>query len=56
MDKTDLVHRLVTGTKYNFLSHPRRFGKSLLVFTLETYFVWRRDPFKGPEMARLEGD
>ena len=33
VDKTDLVYRLVTGTKYNFLSRPRRFGKSPVSYT-----------------------
>ena len=47
VDKTDLVYRLVKGTKYNFLSRPRRFGKSLLVSTLEAYFQGRRELFAG---------
>jgi hypothetical protein len=38
VDKTDLVYRLVTTTKTCFLSRPRRFGKSLLVSTLDAYF------------------
>ena len=38
VDKTDLVYRLVTPTKTCFLSRPRRFGKSLLVSTLDAYF------------------
>ena len=38
VDKTALIHRLVTEGKIYFLSRPRRFGKSLLVSTLEYYF------------------
>ena len=54
VDKTDLVYRLVKGTKYNFLSRPRRFGKSLLVSTLEAYFQGRRELFAGLAIAGLE--
>ena len=54
VDKTDLVYRLVKGTKYNFLSRPRRFGKSLLVSTLEAYFQGRRELFAGLAMEGLE--
>ena len=54
VDKTDLVYRLVKGTKYNFLSRPRRFGKSLLVSTLEAYFQGRRELFAGLAIAELE--
>ena len=56
VDKTDLVYRLVKGTKYNFLSRPRRFGKSLLVSTLEAYFQGRRELFAGLAMEELEKD
>lgn len=38
VDKTNLVYKLADGTKYNFLSRPRRFGKSLLVKTLQAYY------------------
>lgn len=38
VDKTKLVHRLVKSGSCYFLSRPRRFGKSLLVSTLEAYF------------------
>ena len=38
IDKTALIYRLVTEGKIYFLSRPRRFGKSLLVSTLEAYF------------------
>ena len=38
VDKTALIYRLVTEGKIYFLSRPRRFGKSLLISTLEAYF------------------
>jgi|GEM_PF-2499760 len=45
IDKTDLVYQLVKGGKTYFLSRPRRFGKSLLVSTLEYYFKGERELF-----------
>ena len=56
VDKTDLVHRLVTTGKYYFLSRPRRFGKSLLVSTLEAYFQGKKELFKGLAVEHLEKD
>ena len=47
VDKTDLVYSLVTEGKIYFLGRPRRFGKSLLVSTLEHYFLGHKDLFKG---------
>ena len=47
VDKTDLVYSLVTGGKIYFLGRPRRFGKSLLVSTLEHYFLGHKELFKG---------
>ena len=41
VDKTELIYRLVTAGSYYFLSRPRRFGKSLLLSTLEAYFLGR---------------
>ena len=41
VDKTDLIYSLATEGKIYFLSRPRRFGKSLLVSTLENYFLGR---------------
>lgn len=56
VDKTDLIYQLVsTGTVY-FLSRPRRFGKSLLVSTLEAYFRGRKELFEGLAIADLEKD
>ena len=54
VDKTALVHTLVKTGKYYFLSRPRRFGKSLLVSTLEAYFTGRRELFAGLAMESLE--
>jgi len=47
VDKTQLVHRLVSESKYVFLSRPRRFGKSLLVSTLDCLFQGKRSLFEG---------
>ena len=55
VDKTDLVYRLTHGDARSvFLNRPRRFGKSLLVSTLEAYFQGRKELFKGLAMERLE--
>ncbi|MGB3851866.1 MAG: AAA family ATPase [Tunicatimonas sp.] len=45
VDKTALLHRLVTEGKYYFLSRPRRFGKSLMVSTLAELFQGHRELF-----------
>ncbi len=55
VDKTDLVYQIANGNaKYVFLSRPRRFGKSLLVSTLKSYFEGRKDLFEGLAMDKLE--
>ena len=54
VDKTALVHELVTTGYYYFLSRPRRFGKSLLISTLHEYFKGNRAIFKGLAIDRLE--
>ena len=54
VDKTALVHELVTTGYYYFLSRPRRFGKSLLISTLHEYFKGNRELFKGLAIDRLE--
>lgn len=54
VDKTALVYKLVTEGKVYFLSRPRRFGKSLLVSTLECYFRGRRDLFRGLAIDGIE--
>lgn len=56
VDKTELVYRLANTDSVYFLSRPRRFGKSLLVSTLEAYFQGKKDLFKGLVMERLEKD
>ena len=56
VDKTLFVGKLVKEGKYVFLSRPRRFGKSLLLSTLHTYFEGRRELFKGLEIDRMEMD
>ena len=53
VDKTDLVYRLAQE-HVCFLSRPRRFGKSLLISTLDAYFSGRRELFKGLKMEALE--
>ena len=54
VDKTDFIYRLVTEGNIYFLSRPRRFGKSLLVSTLEAYFKGKKDLFKGLAIDELE--
>lgn len=57
VDKTDIVWYMVNrGTKFNYLSRPRRFGKSLLVDTLNAYFDARRDLFDGLRLAQMENE
>ena len=56
VDKTALIHRLATTGTYYFLSRPRRFGKSLLVSTMEAYFKGKKDLFEGLAMEQLETD
>ena len=53
-DKTGFVYRLAQQFKFVFLSRPRRFGKSLLLSTMRSYFEGRRDLFEGLEASRLE--
>jgi hypothetical protein len=47
IDKTKLIHNLITTEKYAFLSRPRRFGKSLLISTLKEIFLGNKELFKG---------
>ncbi|MGM9985221.1 MAG: ATP-binding protein [Fibrobacter intestinalis] len=54
VDKTDLIYKLAHSEDYYFLSRPRRFGKSLLVSTLQCYFEGRRELFAGLAMEKLE--
>ena len=54
IDKTELVYRLARTGLYYCLHRPRRFGKSLLVSTLEAYFQGKKDLFKGLALEQLE--
>ena len=56
VDKTEHIYNLVTNGKPYFLSRPRRFGKSLLVTTLEAYFLGKKDLFKGLAIEKYETD
>jgi len=47
IDKTKLALNLINSGKYNFLSRPRRFGKSLFLDTLKDIFEGKKEPFKG---------
>ena len=55
VDKTDIIWQLANrGKKYNYLSRPRRFGKSVLVDTLEAYFMGKKELFGGLKIMELE--
>ncbi len=54
VDKTDLVYKLTHSGTIFFLSRPRRFGKSLLVSTLKSYFEGEKELFKGLKIDSLE--
>lgn len=56
VDKTRLVYKLANSYKYAFLSRPRRFGKSLLLSTLQSYFEGNKALFRGLELERFETD
>ena len=56
VDKTELVYKIAEKGGYYFLSRPRRFGKSLLVSTLEAYFSGKKELFDGLAIADLEKD
>ncbi len=55
IDKTGFIPRLLRNDYY-FLSRPRRFGKSLLLSTLEAYFQGKRELFEGLEVSKYEHD
>ena len=55
VDKTDIIWQLANRNKtYNYLSRPRRFGKSVLVDTLESYFLGKKELFEGLKIMQLE--
>ena len=55
VDKTEYIYRMThTSGKYFFLCRPRRFGKSLLVSTMQSYFEGKKELFKGLAIDKLE--
>ena len=56
IDKTELIYRIIKTGSYYFLSRPRRFGKSLLISTIEAYFQGKKELFEGLAMEKLEKD
>lgn len=56
VDKTRYVYEVANDLKYVFLSRPRRFGKSLLVSTFDSYFRGKKELFKGLDIEALEQD
>ena len=56
VDKTALMYQMVKTGSYYFLSRPRRFGKSLLISTLEAYFQGKKELFTGLMVEKLEKD
>ena len=55
IDKTEYIYRMThTDSKYCFLGRPRRFGKSLLVTTLQSYFEGKKELFEGLALEKLE--
>ena len=55
IDKTEYIYRMThTSGKYFFLGRPRRFGKSLLVSTFESYFSGKKELFEGLAIEKLE--
>ena len=54
IDKTDLVWKMTKESPFVFLSRPRRFGKSLLTTTLDSYFKGQKELFEGLKIMELE--
>ena len=55
VDKTDIIWQLANRSNtYNYLSRPRRFGKSVLIDTLEAYFLGKKELFEGLKIMDLE--
>ena len=54
IDKTDLVWKMTKEAPFVFLSRPRRFGKSLLTTTLDSYFKGQKELFEGLKIMDLE--
>ena len=54
VDKTEYIYRMThSGGKHFFLSRPRRFGKSLLTSTFQSYFEGKKELFKGLTIEHL---
>ena len=56
VDKTVFIKKIVEGSKYYFLGRPRRFGKSLFLSTLKSFFEGERELFKGLYADSMEWD
>ncbi len=56
VDKTDYIWKLTTSGQFFFLSRPRRFGKSLLLSTIEELFLGHRDLFEGLDISHKDYD
>ena len=56
VDKTAQMWKMISEGSYYFLSRPRRFGKSLMVSTLEAFFSGQRELFKGLYADTVEWD
>jgi O-acetylhomoserine/O-acetylserine sulfhydrylase-like pyridoxal-dependent enzyme len=56
VDKTPQMWKMIDEGKYYFLSRPRRFGKSLMISTLEAFFSGERELFKGLFIDTVEWD
>lgn len=56
IDKTAHINKLIKGKGLYFLSRPRRFGKSLLLTTLEAFFLGKKELFKGLAIEKLDHD
>lgn len=55
VDKTDIIWHLANeGNKFNYLSRPRRFGKSVLIDTLQAYFEGKKELFHGLKIMDME--
>ena len=56
VDKTERMYEMIKNRTFVFLSRPRRFGKSLLINTLQQYFEGNKDLFKDLKISKLEKD
>lgn len=54
IDKTEMIYNITSTGNYYILSRPRRFGKSLLISTLEAYFEGKKELFAGLAIEKLE--